>query len=71
VLEHNDTLTVTVSCPGITVKTSWGQANIELPHVRSLLLTTDKVRWSETPDGRCLLAPDSDAPDSDAPPAPQ
>ncbi len=62
VLEHNDTLTVTLSCPAIRLKTSWGEANVELHHVRSLLLTTDKVRWAETPDGRRILVPDSDAP---------
>jgi hypothetical protein len=67
VLDNNDSLTVTVACPAITVKTTWGQANIELPHVRSLLLTTDKVHWAQTPDGRRVLAPDSDAPPA-APP---
>ncbi len=65
-LEHNDALTVTLSSPAIKMKTSWGDANIELHHVRSLLLTADKVHWAETPDGRRLLMPDSDA----APPLP-
>jgi hypothetical protein len=69
VLDNNDTLTVNVRTHGITLKTAWGQANIELHHVRSLLLTTDKVRWAETPDGRRVLAPESDAPP--APPLPQ
>jgi len=67
VLDNSDTLTVTVSCPGVPVKTTWGQANVELPHVRSMLLTTDKVRWAETPDGRRILAPESDS-SSAAPP---
>jgi hypothetical protein len=68
VMDNNDTLTVTVGCPGITVKTSWGQANIELHHVRSLVLTADKIRWAETSDGRHVLAPESDA--APAPPLP-
>ena len=62
VLDNNDSLTVNVRTHGITLKTSWGLANIELHHLRSLLLTTDKVRWAETPDGRRVLAPESDAP---------
>lgn len=67
VLDHNDTLTVNIQSHGLTLKTTWGQANIELPHVRSLLLTTDKVRWAETPDGRRILAPDSDAKPAELP----
>jgi hypothetical protein len=60
VLLNGDSLTVSVTVPAIQVKTSWGHATVELSHVRSLLMTIEKVKWVDAPDGGRLLLPDRD-----------
>jgi hypothetical protein len=61
ILLNGDALTVSVTIPAIQLKTSWGEAKVELSHVRSILMTIEKVKWADTPDGRRTLVP-ADAP---------
>jgi len=56
VLDNNDSLTVTLRAALIHVKTEWGMAIVDVPHVRSLVLTTDEVQWQEA-GGRWILTP--------------
>jgi hypothetical protein len=65
VLINRDTLTVSTTTPTIHVKTTWGQAAVELSQVRSMIMTIEKVKWDDTPLGRALV------PDDDAKPATQ
>jgi len=72
VLDNGDSLTVVVRAQQIQVKTDWGTAIVDLPQVRSLLVTSDEVVWQEA-DGRWRLAPvakpsEPEAPRLDAPP---
>jgi hypothetical protein len=58
ILLNGDSLTVTVATPVIQVKTTWGHAAVELPNVRSIVMTIEKVKWSDTPNGRRALVPE-------------
>jgi hypothetical protein len=64
VLINNDALTVVATTPKLQLKTTWGHAAVELAHVRSIVMTSEKVKWVDTPDGRRELVPDADAPDA-------
>jgi len=71
-LDNGDSLTVVVRAQQIQVKTDWGTAIVDLPQVRSLLVTSDEVVWQET-EGRWRLVPvakptEPEAPRLDAPP---
>jgi hypothetical protein len=57
VLVNKDVLTVAVTTPAIQLKTTWGHASVELSQVRSIVMTTEKVKWADTPDGRRVLVP--------------
>jgi len=67
VLINGDALTVSVAIPSIQVKTSWGHATVELSQVQSILMTIEKVKWTDTPDGRRALVPAGDGPDETQP----
>src|SRR5262245_44701322 len=41
ILDNEDSLTLVLRAPQIQVKTSWGTAIVDLPHVRSLVVTGD------------------------------
>jgi hypothetical protein len=56
VLNNHDSLTVTLRAAQIQVKTEWGMAFVDVSHLRSLVLTTDEVKWQET-GGRWNLVP--------------
>ena len=56
VLDNNDSLTVGLRAAQIQVKTEWGMAIVDVPHVRSLVLTADEVQWQES-GGRWILVP--------------
>lgn len=56
ILHNNDSLTVSLRTTQIQIKTAWGMATVELPHVQSLLLTQDDVQWQQAGD-RWILAP--------------
>jgi hypothetical protein len=62
VLLNGDSLTVSVTIPAIQVKTTWGHATVDLSQVRSILMTIEKVKWVDAPDGRRLLVPDTETP---------
>ena len=62
VLLNGDSLTVSVTIPAIQLKTTWGHATVELSQVQSLLITIEKVKWVDAPDGRRLLVPDAETP---------
>ena len=55
-LDNNDSLTVGLRAAQIQVKTEWGMAIVDVPHVRSLVLTADEVQWQES-GGRWILVP--------------
>jgi hypothetical protein len=55
---NSDTLTVSIGVPHLEMKTKWGVAIVELAQIRAILLTADKIKWSDTPDGRRTLVPD-------------
>ncbi len=61
IFTNGDSLTVTLRAELIQVKTEWGMAIVDVPHVRSLILTTDEVQWQEAA-GRWILAPVEKAP---------
>jgi hypothetical protein len=63
ILINGDTLTVSVTILEIQLKTTWGHATVELSQVRSIVMTIEKVKWSDTPDGRRVLVPAGDAPE--------
>jgi hypothetical protein len=54
ILTNNDSLTVSLRASQIQVKTEWGEANINVPHLKSMLLTADDVQWQEA-NGRWTL----------------
>lgn len=54
ILTNNDSLTVSLTAAQIQVKTEWGEANIQVSHLKSLLLTMDDVQWQEA-NGRWAL----------------
>jgi len=54
ILTNNDSLTVSLRAAQIQVKTEWGEANIHVPHLKSMLLTADDVEWHEA-NGRWTL----------------
>jgi len=54
ILTNNDSLTVSLRAAQIQVKTEWGEANINVPHLKSMLLTSDDVQWQEA-NGRWTL----------------
>jgi hypothetical protein len=54
ILTNNDSLTVSLTAAQIQVKTEWGEANIQIAHFKSLLLTSDNVQWQEV-NGRWAL----------------
>jgi hypothetical protein len=56
ILNNNDNLTVFLQVTQIQIKTAWGLAIVDLPHVRSLLLTQDDAQWQQAGD-RWILAP--------------
>lgn len=58
ILLNGDKLTVTVNVPAIQLKTTWGHATVELPQVRSIVMTIEKVKWADTPTGRALVPDD-------------
>jgi hypothetical protein len=62
VLDNSDSLTVTLRAELIHVKTDWGMAIVEVPHVRSLILTADAVQWQQS-GGRWHLSPVDNVPD--------
>ncbi len=67
ILHNNDSLTVSLRATQIQIKTAWGTANVDLPHVQSLLLTQDDVQWQQAGDHRWILAPvDKTAPTGEA-----
>jgi hypothetical protein len=69
VLDNSDALTVTMRAAQIQIRTEWGMAVVEMPYVRSLILTADAVRWQQV-EGKWRLAPvEKAAPDEDRPPA--
>ena len=56
ILTNGDSLTVALRAAQVQVKTEWGMAIVDVPHVRSLVLTTAEVQWQQS-DGRWILAP--------------
>jgi hypothetical protein len=56
--ENNDSLTVTVTTPTVQIKTAWGSADVEVAHLRGVILTAESYKWSPGPDGRRVLVPD-------------
>jgi len=54
ILTNSDSLTVSLRAMQIQVKTEWGEANINVPHLKSMLLTADDVQWQEG-NGRWTL----------------
>jgi hypothetical protein len=61
ILTNNDSLTVMLQATQIQVKTEWGEANITVPQLKSILLTPDDVRWQEA-NGRWTLVAVEKAP---------
>lgn len=61
ILTNNDSLTVMLQATQIQVKTEWGEANIFVPQLKSILLTSDDVRWQEA-NGRWTLVAVDKAP---------
>lgn len=59
ILANNDSLTVTLKCECFLIKTEWGTATVNVPHVKSVLLTIDSVEWRER-DGRWHLVATGD-----------
>jgi|GEM_PF-5683596 hypothetical protein len=54
ILTNNDSLTVSLRAAQFQVKTEWGEANIIVSQLKSILLTSDDVRWQEA-NGRWTL----------------
>jgi hypothetical protein len=75
ILDNDDSLTVVLRAQQIQVKTAWGTAIVDLPQVRSLLVTSDEVQWLKA-DGRWRLKQveklpsDAEAPKLDLDPPP-
>jgi hypothetical protein len=47
ILDNDDSLTMALRVQQLHVKTEWGTAIIDLPQVRSLLLTSEPMEWEE------------------------
>ncbi|MCI0361000.1 MAG: hypothetical protein L0211_21175 [Planctomycetaceae bacterium] len=62
ILTNNDSLTVSLRAAQIQVKTQWGEANINVPHLKSLLLTSDDVQWQEAGGRWTLVAVEKPTP---------
>jgi hypothetical protein len=56
ILANGDSLTVALRAAQVQVKTEWGMAIVDVPHVRSLVLTADEVQWQQS-GGRWILVP--------------
>jgi hypothetical protein len=56
ILSNNDSLTVYLRAAQFQVKTEWGEANIGVAHLRSILLTADDVEWQEAGGRWSLVA---------------
>ncbi len=69
ILDNDDSLTVVLRAQQIQVKTEWGTAIVDLPQVRSLLVTSEPVQWIDS-GGRWRLEPlppsAADAPEVEA-----
>jgi hypothetical protein len=59
ILVNGDALTVTNVNSSIHLKTTWGEATVELLKVRSVVITNEKVKWADTPAGRALVPDDA------------
>ena len=62
ILNNNDSLTVSLRATQMQIKTAWGTAIIDLPHVQSLLLTQDDVQWQQAGDRWILASVENSAP---------
>jgi len=62
ILTNNDSLTVSLRAAQIQVKTEWGEANIHVPHLKSLLMTSDDVQWQQANGRWTLVAVEKPAP---------
>ena len=55
ILTNDDSLTATINVQVIPIKTEWGLANVKLSHIRSIILSADKLKWTECANGRLAL----------------
>ena len=56
ILNNSDSLTVSLRATQMQIKTAWGTAIVDLPHVQSLLLAQDDVQWQQAGE-RWILVP--------------